>query len=165
MPGVTRAPSFGMQRCPAGIASSARFRSAAPSFGMALSARRCPTPAIERGVAARHRIRHRRSDLPRARWRSFIRLIIALAAQHLCRRFIRPRVRASRRPVVLWARYYRPFPAGGRLCRSDLEGRKADRASGAVPGQVRAGRQSQDRKDARSTIPPNLLAIADNVIE
>ena len=51
------------------------------------------------------------------------------------------------------------------LCRSHSARREAGRSPGAVPDQIRDGREPQDRQGARSHVPPSILARADEVIE
>ena len=54
---------------------------------------------------------------------------------------------------------------GWRLCRADSQGRQAGRSAGHTVHQIRIRAQPQDRQGAGLTIPPSLLASADEVIE
>ena len=57
-------------------------------------------------------------------------------------------------------------PARRRLRRSHPQGREAGRPAGAGADQVRTGRStSRPRRRSASTVPPTLLARADEVIE
>jgi putative tryptophan/tyrosine transport system substrate-binding protein len=52
-----------------------------------------------------------------------------------------------------------------KLRRKDPQRRQAHRPAGPATDQIRARRQSQDRQNARLTIPQSILAPADEVIE
>ena len=59
----------------------------------------------------------------------------------------------------------RDYPEIGGLYRSHPQGREAGGLAGLAGVQVRTGHQRPDRQDARPTVPPTLLSIADEVIE
>src|SRR5262252_4373076 len=61
-----------------------------------------------------------------------------------------PLLRRQRWPDVLPDRDARNIPAGGRLCRSRPQGRKARRPAGPATDQIRVCHQPQDRECARA---------------
>src|SRR6516225_8814686 len=69
------------------------------------------------------------------------------------RRSIRPATSSQRRPDVLWDWAARDIPAGGGLCRSHPQGRKAQRLAGPAADQVRVCDQPQDGQGARAEYP------------
>src|SRR5215813_683774 len=63
------------------------------------------------------------------------------------------------------ASHWRYLSADRRLLRSNPQRCQARRPTSRPIEQVRAGHQHADRQDARLTVPPSLLATADEVIE
>ena len=84
----------------------------------------------------------------------------------VARDLLRSAIRHRRRPDLLWDRSDRPVPARGRLRRSHPQGREAGRPAGAGsrPSSSWSSTSRPPRRSA-STVPPTLLARADEVIE
>ena len=158
-PGVTRAAVLRDPAIASGIGQFAAIQAVAPSFGVELSPVNVRDAGeIERAVTAFARspngglivtasalaVRSSRSDHH------------AGGPAQAARGLLRPLLRHRRRPDLLWARFDRPVPARGRLCRSHPQGREASRPAGAGADQVRAGDQPQDRQGAR----PRRAAVA-----
>ena len=76
-----------------------------------------------------------------------------------------PRVRRRRRPDELWPEPYVGLSPGWRVCRSHSQGCQASRAADRIAVQVRVSHQLKDSQTLNLTIPPGVLAIADEVIE
>ena len=70
-----------------------------------------------------------------------------------------------RRFALLRTRPGRHLSSRRRLCRSHSSRREAGRPSGSVAGEIRDGREPQDRQGARPTVPQSILLRADEVIE
>src|SRR5262249_47626400 len=75
------------------------------------------------------------------------------------------RLRRSGRIDELRREPARRVPAGRHLCRSHSQGRKTCGAAGDAVNHVRARDQRPDRWTLGITVPPTLLALADEVIE
>jgi putative ABC transport system substrate-binding protein len=152
-PRMARAAVLRDPTIPQGIGQFGAIQAVAPSFGVELRPIDVrDAPEIERAVTA----------FARAPNSGLIVTGSALTAgsshsdhhaggpAQIARGLLGPLLRHRRRPDLLRARFDRPTPARGRLCRSHPQGREAGRPSGASTDQVRVGDQSEDRQGARS---------------
>ena len=151
----------------AGIGQLGAVQSVAPAFGVELrpvDVRN--TGEIERALAAFSRTPNGGMIVTGSGFALSHRdAILALAARHGLPAVSLPPPCRARRADLVRARFARPVPARGRLCRSHSQGRETRRPAGAGTYQIRAGYQPQDRQGARPRNPAALLARADEVIE
>ena len=80
--------------------------------------------------------------------------LVALASRYAIPAISEPTFRYGRRPDELWHRLRRSLSPGRYFRGKDFEGRKASRSAGPAADDLRADRQSQDRKSSWSDRAP-----------
>ena len=168
-PSVTRAAVIRDAANPAGIGQFAAIQAVAPSLGVEVSPVNVRDAGeIERAVTAFARSSNGGLIVTGSALAVVHRdLIITLAARHRLPAVYPYRLFVTSGGLISYGPdFARPVPARGRLRRSHPQGREAGRPAGAGADQVRIGASiSRPPRRSASTVPPTLLARADEVIE
>jgi putative ABC transport system substrate-binding protein len=167
-PGVRRAVVLRDAALTSGTGQFGAIQAVAPSVGLEVSPFNVgDTRAIERAVTTAAGSADSSLIVTGSALTVFHRnIIIELAARHKLPAIYPNRLFVTGGGLIsYWGKYRRSLPTGRRLCRPNSQGREAGRSPCASADQIRAGRQLKTAKALGLSVPPSLLARADELIE